>query len=54
MERIKGLWNKISYEVIIFAILQFQFLTGRALDSGGTGPPHGARWITQWEPDQDF
>lgn len=40
MERIKGLWNKISYEVIIFVILQFQFLTGRALDLQG--------WSAAW------
>lgn len=32
MNRIRKLWDKISYETVIFIVLQFQFLTGRALD----------------------
>lgn len=32
MKQIKVLWDKISYEVMIFIVLQFHFLTGRALD----------------------
>lgn len=32
MKQIKVLWDKISYEVVIFIVLQFHFLTGRALD----------------------
>ena len=32
MNRIRAIWDKISYETVIFTVLQFQFLTGRALD----------------------
>lgn len=40
MKQVRALWNKVSYETIIFAFLQFQFLTGRALDL--------ADWSAAW------
>lgn len=35
MEKIKAIWDKISYEAIIFGVVQFWFLTGRSLDLDG-------------------
>lgn len=40
MEKIKKLWNAVSYEVVIAAGLTVWFLTGRALDLQG--------WSSAW------
>lgn len=40
MDKIKKIWSRISYELIIFAVITFQFLVGRALDL--------ASWSAAW------
>lgn len=41
MDKIKRIWNGISYEVLIFTVIVFQFLVGRSLDLD--------KWSSAWQ-----